>query len=60
MLDFANAIDCPRGIVLSGMTQDGLTVDEMNANLRTAFGQAAEMAEKAGVTLVIELAKQPG
>ena len=54
MLDFANAIGCPKGIILSGMTQGDLTADEMNANLRTAFGQAAEMAEKAGVTLVIE------
>lgn len=54
MLDFANAIGCPKGIVLSGMTQNDSTVVQMNRNLRTAFGKAARMAEKAGVTLVIE------
>lgn len=54
MLDFANAIDCPKGIILSGMTQSDLTVEQMNENLLTAFGKAAQMAEKAGVILVIE------
>ncbi|MFI4911930.1 MAG: hydroxypyruvate isomerase family protein [Sedimentisphaeraceae bacterium JB056] len=54
MLDFANAIECPRGIILSGMTQDALTCEQMNDNLLEAFGKAAQMAEKAGVVLVIE------
>ena len=54
MFDFANAIDCPKGIILSGMTQDDLTVEQMNRNLLTAFDKAAQMAEKAGVVLVIE------
>lgn len=54
MLDFANEIDCPKGIILSGMTQEQLTVEQMNENLLTAFGKAAQMAEKAGVVLVIE------
>lgn len=54
MLDFANEIDCPKGIILSGMTQDDLTAEQMNENLLTAFGKAAQMAEKAGVVLVIE------
>ena len=54
MLDFANAIDCPKGIILSGMTQSDLTVEQMNKNLLTAFGKAGQMAEKAGVVLVIE------
>jgi hydroxypyruvate isomerase len=54
MLDFANAIECPRGIILSGMTQDNLTCEQMNENLLVAFGKAAQMAEKAGVVLVIE------
>ncbi|MEE8576435.1 MAG: TIM barrel protein [candidate division Zixibacteria bacterium] len=54
MLDFANAIDCPKGIILSGMTQSDLTVEQMNENLLTAFGKAAQMAEEAGVILVIE------
>ena len=54
MLDFANAIGCPKGIILSGMTQSDLTVEQMNKNLRIAFGKAAQMAEKAGITLVIE------
>ncbi len=54
MLDFANAIECPRGIILSGLTQSALTVEQMNENLLTAFGKAAQMAEKAGVVLVVE------
>jgi len=54
MLDFANAIGCAKGIILSGMTQSDLTAKQMNKNLRIAFGKAAQMAEKAGVTLVIE------
>ncbi len=54
MLDFANKINCPKGIILSGMTQDNLTITQMNENLISAFGKAAKMAEKAGVVLVIE------
>lgn len=54
MLGFANDIGCKKGIILSGMTQSDLTVEQMNKNLRTAFGKAAQMAEKSGVTLVIE------
>jgi hydroxypyruvate isomerase len=54
MLDFANAIGCPKGIILSGMTQANLTVEQMDDNLLMAFGKAAQMAEKAGVELVIE------
>ena len=54
MLDFANEIGCPRGIILSGMIQEDLTVEQMNQNLRTAYSKAARMAEKAGVVLVIE------
>lgn len=54
MLSFANAINCPKGIILSGMTQNNLTTEQMNENLSTAFGKAATMAEKAGVVLVIE------
>ena len=54
MLTFANNINCPNGIILSGMTQNNLTGKQMNENLVTAYGRAAKMAEKAGVTLVIE------
>jgi len=54
MLDFANAIGCTKGITTSGMTQNDLTAEQMNKNLRTAFGKAAEMAEKASVTIVLE------
>ncbi|MFA9387183.1 MAG: hypothetical protein ACERIE_03835, partial [Methyloceanibacter sp.] len=42
MLDFANAIGCHKGITTSGMTQKDLTAEQMNKNLRTAFGKAAE------------------
>ena len=54
MLDFANAISCPKGIILSGMTQANLTAEKMNDNLLAAFSKAAQMAQKAGVVLVIE------
>ena len=54
MLNFAIKIDCPNGIILSGMTQDNLTHEQMFGNLISAFGKAAQMAEKAGVVLVIE------
>jgi len=54
MLDFANAIGCPKGIILSGMTQANLTAGQMDDHLLAAFGKAAAMAEKAGVVLVIE------
>ncbi len=54
MLDFAKQIGCRKGIILSGLTQRNLTAEQMNQNLRLAFGKAAGMAEKAGVTLLIE------
>jgi hydroxypyruvate isomerase len=54
MLSFANQIDCPKGIILSGMTQDSLTGEQMYGNLVSAFNKASQMAEKAGVVLVIE------
>lgn len=54
MLDFANQINCPRGIVLSGMTQANMSIEQMNDNLLAAFARATQMAQKAGVTLVIE------
>lgn len=54
MLDFANSIKCPKGIILSGLAQDYLTEDQMNKNVKVAFSKAAQMAEKAGITLVIE------
>ncbi len=54
MLAFAQSISCPKGIILSGMTQQGMNRDLMNGNLLIAFGKAASAAEKAGITLVIE------
>lgn len=54
MLDFAQEIECPKGIVLSGLTRPDLTVEQMNANLLDAYGQAAVLAEKAGIVLNIE------
>lgn len=54
MLDFALAIGCPKGIILSGMTQSHLSTEQMNGNLATVFYKAAQMAENAGVVLVIE------
>ncbi len=54
MLDFANKIDCPKGIILSGMTQDNLSITQMNENLINAYRKAALMAKEAGVVLVIE------
>ncbi len=54
MLDFAKSIKCPNGIILSGLAKEGFTKEQMNKNVKTAFAKAAQMAEKAGITLVIE------
>ena len=55
MLDFADRAGIQNGIILSGLAQKGLSDDQMDANLESAFSRATEMAEKAGVTLFIEL-----
>lgn len=54
MLDFANAIGCSKGIVLSGLSVKNMSKERMLANLTKAFSQAAELARKANVTLVLE------
>lgn len=54
MLDFARAAGCQKGIVLSGLSQPGLSPAKMLANLRKAFTKAVALAEKAGITLVLE------
>ncbi|KKT07624.1 MAG: Hydroxypyruvate isomerase [Parcubacteria group bacterium GW2011_GWA2_43_17] len=54
MLDFANAIGCKKGIILSGMTQKNMSKDKMLANLTKAYAKAVELAEKAKITLVLE------
>ncbi len=54
MLDFANSADIGKGIILSGLSQDSLTLEQMNENLQTAYTKITQMAEKAGVVLVIE------
>lgn len=54
MLDFANAIGCKKGIILSGMAQKNLSKDKMLGNLTKVYAKAVQMAEKAKVTLVLE------
>ena len=54
MLDFANAIGCKKGIILSGMAQKNISKDKMLANLMKAYTKAVKLAEKAKITLVIE------
>ncbi|OHB59721.1 MAG: hypothetical protein A2Y12_14795 [Planctomycetes bacterium GWF2_42_9] len=54
MLDFANAIGCKKGIVLSGLTQKGISKDKMIGNLGKAYAKAVEMAKIAKITLVVE------
>jgi hydroxypyruvate isomerase len=54
MLDFANAIGCKKGIILSGMAQKNMSKDKMLANLTKAYTKAVKLAEKAKITLVIE------
>ncbi|MEN6307819.1 MAG: TIM barrel protein [Anaerohalosphaeraceae bacterium] len=54
MLDFAKSIHCSKGIILSGLAQANLTDQQMNQHIRAAFAQAVQMAEKAGITLLIE------
>jgi hydroxypyruvate isomerase len=54
MLDFAHAIGCKKGIILSGMAQKKMSKEKMLANLTKAYSQAVELAEKAKITLVLE------
>lgn len=54
MLDFAVELDCPKGIVLSGMTQKNLSNEKMKENLLKALTKAADMANKADVLLLLE------
>ena len=54
MLDFAQNIHCSKGIILSGLVQGNLTKDQMNKQIEIAFAKATRMAEKAGITLLIE------
>jgi hydroxypyruvate isomerase len=54
MLDFAKSIHCSKGIILSGMTQKNLTESRMNRNVKAAFAKAAQMAQAAGIMLLIE------
>ena len=54
MLDFANGAGIGKGIILTGLAQEGLSQDQMNENLLTAYSKITAMAEKVSVTLVIE------
>ncbi len=53
-IDFARAIGCHKGITCTGNLQPGLTRAQMRANLETALGRAAEIAARAGFTLMME------
>jgi len=54
MLDFAQAIDCKKGILLSGLTQKNISLDKMIDNLKKAYTKAVELAQKYQITLVLE------
>ena len=54
MIDFAKAVGCGRGIVLSGIVDPALTRTEMRANLEAALAEAVEIARPAGFTLLLE------
>lgn len=54
MLDFATELDCPKGIVLSGMTQKELSEEQMKDNLLKALIRATDLAKKANVILLLE------
>lgn len=54
MLNFANEAGCSKGIVLSGLSQKGLSKEQMIGNLKKAYIKAVRMAEKANITLVLE------
>ncbi len=54
MIDFAQAIDCNRGITLSGTVDPALSRSQMRQNLENALGEAAAIAAKAGFMLLLE------
>ena len=54
MIDFAKAVGCKNGIILSGTVDEKLTDEQMKANLLVAFKKVTEMAEAQDFTLLIE------
>jgi hydroxypyruvate isomerase len=54
MIDFARAIDCTKGITLSGTVDPALSRTEMRQNLESALGEAVAIAAAAGFTLLLE------
>jgi hydroxypyruvate isomerase len=54
MIDFAKAIDCHRGITLSGTVDPALSRSQMRQNLESALGEAAAIAATADFTLLLE------
>ncbi len=54
MIRFGKSIGCAKGITLSGVVDPALSRTQMRGNLERALGEAAEMAEKAEFTLLLE------
>jgi hydroxypyruvate isomerase len=54
MCDFAKAVGCSKGIILSGIVDDSLSRDQMKENMVAAFSKAADIAAESGITLLIE------
>jgi hydroxypyruvate isomerase len=54
MIAFAQAVGCKQGIVLSGLSDPALSENQMRDNLTKALAQATEMAQAAGITLLLE------
>jgi hydroxypyruvate isomerase len=54
MIGFAAAIGCSKGITLSGTVDPSLSRPRMRESLEAALAEAAQLARKAGFTLLLE------
>ena len=54
VIEFAGKIGCRKAITCSGNIQQGLTREQMRANLEKAYSEAAVIAEKNNFILVLE------
>jgi len=53
-IEFSKSINCKMAITCSGNIVDGLSREQMRANLEKAYFEAAKIAEKNNFTLVVE------
>jgi len=54
MIEFAKALGCKNGITLSGTVTKSLSREQMRKNLLKALAEATKIAQKEGITLLLE------